>query len=74
MAKKQATKFRSVKFKKKNVVAKLYHIVIAKTGGNSVAPDEMAHHELPHQELHCLQIQLFPVFGALRVNGKSDFS
>ena len=26
---------------------------------NNVAPHEAAHHELPHVDLHCLQIQLF---------------
>ena len=26
---------------------------------NSVDPDEVAHDEPPHQDLHCLQIQLF---------------
>ena len=32
---------------------------------NSVDPDEAAHHELPHQDLCCLQIQLFFTFGIL---------
>ena len=27
--------------------------------GNSVDQDEVAHYEPPHQDLHCLQIQLF---------------
>ena len=27
--------------------------------GQSVDPDEMVHNEQPHQDLHCLQMQLF---------------
>ena len=32
---------------------------IQRLGGNSVVLDEVAHHEPPHQDLRCLQIQLF---------------
>ena len=28
---------------------------------NSVDPDEAAHYELPHLDLHCLQIEIFSV-------------
>ena len=38
----------------KNVKSKLYHIGRA----NTVDLDEVAHHEPPHQDLLCLQIQL----------------
>ena len=38
----------------KNVKSKLYHIEKA----NNVDLDEVAHDELPHQDLWCLQIQL----------------
>ena len=31
----------------------------AKTRGQTVTPDESAHHELPHLDLHCLQVELF---------------
>ena len=41
-------------------MSKLYHIENSKTrGANSVDLDEVAHHEPPHQDLRCLQIQLF---------------
>ena len=36
-------------------MSRLYHIENSK----SVDMDEVAHHEPPHQDLHCLQIQLF---------------
>ena len=32
---------------------------IQRLEGNSVDLDELAHHEPPHQDLRCLQIQLF---------------
>ena len=32
---------------------------------NNVDPDEVAHQELPHLDLHCLQIQLVSYFDAL---------
>ena len=38
-----------------NVKSKLYYI----ENSNSVDLDEVAHYEPPHQDLHCLQIQLF---------------
>ena len=54
--KKQATKF-VCKIKKKFLSSKVYHIENANTGGpNSVGPDEVAHYEPPHHDLHCLQI------------------
>ena len=40
----------------KNVKSKLYHIENSKTKDL----DEVAHDEPPHQDLRCLQIQLFP--------------
>ena len=43
----------------KNVESKLYYIENSKTGGQTVDLDEVAHYEPPHQDLHCLQIQLF---------------
>ena len=39
---------------------------------NSVDPDEVAHYEPPHQDLHCLHINLFSAFEpfkSARVNG-----
>ena len=38
--------------------SKLYHIENSKTRGQTVDLDEVAHHEPPHQDLRCLQIQL----------------
>ena len=35
---------------------------------NSEDPDEVAHDEPPHLDLHSLQIQQFFILGALRVN------
>ena len=34
---------------------------------NSADPDEAAHDEVPHLNLHCLQIQLFFIFDILRL-------
>ena len=45
--------------RKKNIKSKLYHIAIRDWRANSVDLDEVAHYEPPHQDLHCLQIQLF---------------
>ena len=57
--KKQTTKIFVCKFSKK-FKSKLYHIENSKTrGANSVDLDEVAHYEPPHQDLRCLQIQLF---------------
>ena len=39
-------------------MSKLYHIENSKRA-NSVDLDEVAHYEPPHQDLCCLQIQLF---------------
>ena len=39
----------------KNVKSKLYHI----ENPNSIDLNEVAHYEPPHQDLGCLQIQLF---------------
>ena len=52
--KKQTTKFSSANFLK-NVKSSLYYIERA----DSVDLDEVAHNEPPHQDLLCLQIQLF---------------
>ena len=43
---------------------------------DSVDPDEVAHHEPPHQDLRCLQIQLFSslVVKELKLNLCSDLS
>ena len=45
----------------KYVSSKLYHIenFKKKQRANSVDPVQVAHDEPPHQDLHCLQIQLF---------------
>ena len=65
--KKQTTKYLSANFQK-NVSSKLYYIENSKTRGQtvqilmrwlSVDLDEVAHYEPPHQDLHCLQIQLY---------------
>ena len=57
--KKHTTKFSSANLKKKEL--KLYLIAKTKTRGQTVTVDldEVAHYEPPHQDLHCLQIQLF---------------
>ena len=39
----------------KKLSLKLHHI----EKSNSVDPDEVAHFDLPHLDLHCLEIQLF---------------
>ena len=51
---KQTTKFSSANFEKK-IKSRLFQDSIA----NSVGLDEVAHYEPPHQDLPCLQIQLF---------------
>ena len=56
--KKQTTKCSSAK-KSKKVKSKLYHIEFKDWRANSVDLGEVAHHEPPHQDLHCLQSQLF---------------
>ena len=52
------TRFLSANFQK-NVKSKLYRIENLKTRGQTVDLDEVAHYEPPHQDLYCLQIQLF---------------
>ena len=42
-----------------NVSSKPNYIEHSKTRANNVDQDEVAHHEPPHQDLHCLQTQLF---------------
>ena len=39
---------------------------------NSVDLDEVAHHEPPHQDLHCLQIQLFLSLALKKLNNLSS--
>ena len=41
------------------VSSKIYHFENSETRGQTDDLDEAAHHELPHQDLHCLQMQLF---------------
>ena len=55
--KKQVTIF-FCKFSK-NIKSKLYHTENSKTRGQTVDPDEVANYQPPHQDLRCLQIQLF---------------
>ena len=56
--KKQTTKFSSANFEK--MLSELYINENSKTRrANSVDLDEVALHEPPHQDLRCLQIQLF---------------
>ena len=57
--KKQTTKFSSANFQK--MLSPSYiNIENSKTRGQTVVDlDEGAHNEPPHQDLHCLQIQLF---------------
>ena len=55
---KQTTKFSSANFQK--MLSPSYILLrIQRLEGNSVDLDEVAHYEPPHQDLHCLQIQLF---------------
>ena len=62
---KQTTKFTSAKFQK-NDLSSLYHVENSKTRANSADLDEVARDEPPHQDLHCLQIELF---SSLTLNG-----
>ena len=57
----------------KNIKSKLYHTENSKTRGQTVDPDEVAHYQPPHQDLPCLQIELFssPVLKELK--GRSHF-
>ena len=61
--KKQTSKLSSAnlkKKKKKKNKTKLYHIENSKTSWQTVVDlDGVAHYEPPHQDLRCLQIQLF---------------
>ena len=58
LPKKQTTKFSSANFHK--MLNPSYIILrIQRLEGNSVDLDEVAHNEPPHQDLRCLQIQLF---------------
>ena len=53
---KQVTKFTCAKLTKLLFPGKLFHNENSMTRG----PDEAAFNEPPHQDLHCLQIQLSP--------------
>ena len=61
-AKEQMTKVTSAKFQKKSFSSKLCRFETSKTSmhANCLDVDEVAHYEPPHQDLRCLQIQLFP--------------
>ena len=39
------------------------YIISKDERANRIDSDEAAHHELPHLNLHCLQIQLFSFLG-----------
>ena len=54
--KKQTTKFSSANFQK---MLNPSHIIFRIQRANSLDLDEVAHYELPHQDLRCLLIQLF---------------
>ena len=55
---KQTTKFSSANFQK--MLSPCYSILrIQRLEGKRVDLDEVAHYEPPHQDLRCLQIQLF---------------
>ena len=69
--KKQTAKFLSANFKKMLSPIKLYHSEDSNSKANRIDLDEVAQHEPPHQDLHCLQIQLFFVSDTERVL-KSD--
>ena len=62
--KKQTTKFTFAKFQ--NVFHPSYIAlrIQRKKRANSMASDEAAHYELPHLDLHCLQIHMFFYFDA----------
>ena len=55
----QATKFPSAKLKKKCFVQTVSYPEFKHLRANCVDLDEVAHYEPPHQDPHCLQIQLF---------------
>ena len=42
-------------------------IKVLRLDANSVNPDEMAHYEPPHLNLHCLQIHTVYIFGNVSV-------
>ena len=57
--------------KKKNHSNSIIHVFrIQNLKENSVDPDKAAHNELPHLDLHCLQIRLFFFLNLLCVNKK----
>ena len=59
--KKQTTKFSSVNFQKKIFMSSSSNMMlrIQRLEANSVGLDEVSHYEPPHQDLCCLQSQLF---------------
>ena len=42
-----------------NVSSEYVILKIQEKKAKSIDPDEAVHYEPPHQELHCLQVQLF---------------
>ena len=56
--KKQTTKFSSANFQKL-LRKRFITLRIQRLEGNFVDFDDVAHHEPPHQDLCCLQIQLY---------------
>ena len=56
---KHTTKFSSANFSKKKLNPCYFIMRIQRQRANSVDLDEVAHYEPPHQDLHCLQMQLF---------------
>ena len=58
-SKKQMTKLPSANFQKKCQVQAISYWELKDSRANSVDLDEVAHYEPPHQNLRCLQIQLF---------------
>ena len=55
---KQTTKFSSVNFQKE--ILSPSYIILRTLRVENEDLDEVAYYEPPHQDLHCLQIQLFP--------------
>ena len=58
--KKQTTKLSSAKFQNM-LCPRISYREFKDLRENSAGPDEVAHNEPPHLDLHCLQIQLFSV-------------
>ena len=64
---KMTTKFSSANFQKMSspsyITLRIQRLEAEQSRPNSVDLDEEAHYQPPHQDLHCLQIQVFFISG-----------